>query len=338
MTTSEEVARLAGVSRATVSRVLNGSAHISPEARARVHEAMMKLGYEPDIAAQSLVRQRSRMIVLNMSLSRLVETENYFYTYMLKCIEQEAIALGYDLLLPSHPRGKYPDNYVRSLQMRRVAGTIMLGITPTDPRVQSLIEAGIPTVFIDGMGQGKHALFVRSNHLDGARQVAEHLLALGHRRIAFIGGPIVDLAAMERLLGFQQALATMGIALDPGLIRQTGWNTEDAYQAATLLLGERRDFTAIVAGSDLMAIGILRALHEHGLRIPEDISLTGFDDVLLSQYTTPPLTTVRQDRETMGKEAMQRLVRLIEGQETASLVLPTHLVVRQSTGPAPAQP
>lgn len=333
MATSEEVAQLAGVSRATVSRALNGSARISEEARTRVHEAMAKLGYEPDIAAQSLVRQRSRMIVLSLSLARLVQTENYFYTDMLKCIEQEAIALGYDLLLPSRPRGKAPESYVRSLQMRRVAGTIMLAITPTDPRVQSLIEAGIPTVFIDGMGQGKHAIFVRSNHLEGARQLAEHLLSLGHRQIAFIGGPTVDLAAMERLLGFQQALAMTGISLDPDLVRQTGWNTEEAYQAAKVLLSQRRDFTAIVAGSDLMAIGILRALHEHHLRIPEDISLTGFDDVVLSQYTTPSLTTVRQDRETMGKEAMQRLAKLIDGQETTSLVLPTQLVMRQSTGP-----
>jgi LacI family transcriptional regulator len=313
--------------------VLNGSARISENVRTRVQEAMAKLGYEPDIAAQSLVRQRSRMIVLSLSLSRLAQTESYFYTDMLKCIEQEAFALGYDLLLPSRPRGKYPESYVRSLQMRRVAGTIMLGIAPADPRMQSLIKAGIPTIFIDGMGQGEHAIFVRSNHQEGARQLTEYLLSLGHRQIAFLGGPTVDLAAIERLLGFQQALATAGIAPDPGLVRQTGWNTEAAYQAAMALLDQRRDFTAIVAGSDLMAIGILRALHERHLRIPEDISLTGFDDVVLSQYTTPPLTTVRQDREMMGKEAMQRLAYLIDGQATTSLVVPTQLVIRQSTGP-----
>lgn len=338
MATSEEVAQLAGVSRATVSRVLNGSTRISEEARTRVHEAITTLGYEPDVVAQSLVRRRSRTIALNLldqedGFSRLGQTANYFYIDMLKCIEQEAAALGYDLLLPFRPRGKSPESYIRSLQMRRIAGTIMLAVTPTDPRVRGLLQAGIPTVFIDTMGQGERAIYVRSNHMDSARQLAEHLLSLGHRRIAFLGGPTGDLAAMERLLGFQQALANTGISLDPDLVRQSGWNTEEAYQAAYVLLGQQQDFTAIVAGSDLMAIGILRALHEYNLRIPQDISLTGFDDVVLSQYTTPPLTTVRQDRETMGREAIQRLVALIEGEKTTSLVVPTQLVVRQSTGP-----
>lgn len=342
MATSTEVAQLAGVSRATVSRVLNGSARISEDAKTRVYAAMAELGYEPDVVAQSLVRQRSRTIALSLldredslALSRLGETANYFYIDMLKCIEQESASLGYDLLLSSYPRDKSPERYIRSLQMRRIAGTIMLAIAPTDPRIQSLLQAGIPTVFIDTVSRGEHAIFVRSNHIDGAQQLAQHLLALGHRRIAFIGGPTVDLAAMERLLGFQQGLASTGISLDPDLVRQSGWNTEEAYQEMRGLLDQREDFTAIVAGSDLMAIGVLRALHERNIRVPQDMSLAGFDDVVLSQYTIPPLTTVRQDRETMGREAMQRLMALIEGKETSSLVVPTSLVVRQSTGPLP---
>jgi LacI family transcriptional regulator len=340
MATSEEVAQLAGVSRATVSRVLNGSARISEEARERVHAAMTKLGYEPDVVAQSLVRRRSRMIALSLldqkdsfSLSRLGQTANYFYIDMLRCIEQEAASLGYDLLFPSRPHGKHPDSYIHSLQMRRVAGTIMLALAPADPRIRSLLQAGIPTVFIDTVGQGDHAISIRSDHMDAARQLAGYLLSLGHRRIAFISGPTVNLAAMERLLGFQQALAKTGISLDPDLVRQSGWNTDEAYQTAHALLDQRRDFTALVAGSDLMAIGILRALHEHNLQVPRDISLTGFDDVILSQYTTPPLTTVRQDTEKMGREAIQRLIALIEGEETTSLVVPTQLVIRGSTGP-----
>jgi LacI family transcriptional regulator len=340
MATSEEVAQLAGVSRATVSRVLNGSARISEEARERVHAAMTKLGYEPDVVAQSLVRRRSRMIALSLldqkdsfSLSRLGQTANYFYIDMLRCIEQEAASLGYDLLFPSRPHGKHPDSYIHSLQMRRVAGTIMLALAPADPRIRSLLQAGIPTVFIDTVGQGDHAISIRSDHMDAARQLAVYLLSLGHRRIAFISGPTVNLAAMERLLGFQQALAKTGISLDPDLVRQSGWNTDEAYQTAHALLDQRRDFTALVAGSDLMAIGILRALHEHNLQVPRDMSLTGFDDVILSQYTTPPLTTVRQDTEKMGREAIQRLIALIEGEETTSLVVPTQLVIRGSTGP-----
>jgi LacI family transcriptional regulator len=124
--------------------------------------------------------------------------------------------------------------------------------------------------------------------------------------------------------------------MDPTLLRECGWNTEDAYTAATELLNERRDFTAIVAGSDMMAFGALRALYEHGLRVPEELSVTGFDDIDLSQYIVPPLTTVRLDREEIGRGAVRRLIAMIEGtQEAVPLVVPTQLIVRKSTGPAP---
>src|SRR5947208_697857 len=196
MATSEEVAKLAGVSRATVSRALNGSARVSAEAKERVHAAITALGYEPDVIAQSLVRQRSRVIAMSLfaqdhelPLSHFELTSQYFYLRVLENIEREAISLGYDLLLPSHTHGKAPDG---------------------------------------------------------------------------------------------------------GLMRQSGWNIDGAYEAARILLAERRDFTAIIAGSDFMAIGILRALTEQGLRVPDDVSLVGFNDIEFCSYTNPPLTTVRQ--------------------------------------------
>jgi LacI family transcriptional regulator len=343
MATSEEVARLAGVSRATVSRALNGSTRVSEDARARVHAAIAALGYEPDVIAQSLVRQRSRVIAVSLfteekyvPLFNLGQTSRYFYLGLMENIEREAVSLGYDLLLPSNPHGKSPENYVRSLQTRRVAGCIFLDTD--DARSQALINSSLPVVFIDRLGQGSHATYVKSDNIDGARQAVEHLLSLGHRRIALVSGPATVLVGLERLLGYQQALAQAGIAPDPGLVRQPGWNIDEAYEAACALLAERRDFTAIVAGSDFMAIGIMRALAEYGLRVPEDISLTGFDDIDLCQYTAPPLTTIRQDRVAMGRGAVRRLVAMIEGTEEATpLIIPTQLVVRKSTGPAPKE-
>jgi LacI family transcriptional regulator len=343
MATSEEVARLAGVSRATVSRALNGSARVSPEARARVHAAVATLGYEPDVVAQSLVRQRSRAIAVSLfaesydlPISHLGQSSQYFYLGVLENIEREALSLGYDLLLPSRAHGKAPQNYVRSLQTRRVAGCIMLHAS--DARIQALIHSTIPTVFIDKMGQGGHATYIKSDNIAGARQATEHLLALGHRRIAFLTGSTIDLAGLERLLGCQQTLAQAGIAPDAGLVRQSGWNVDEAYDAARVLLTERRDFTAIIAGSDFMAIGILRALTEQRLRVPDDVSLVGFDDIEFCHYTIPPLTTVRQDRVAMGREAVRRLVAMIEdNEEVAPIILPTQLIIRKSTGPAPRE-
>ena len=343
MATSEEVAQFAGVSRATVSRALNESARVSPETRARVHAAIAALGYEPDVVAQSLVRKRARVIALNfvpqedkLPFTHLGQTSLYFYLGILEHIEREAISSGYDLLLPSHPHGTSPQHYVRSLQTRRVSGCVML--FASDTRIQALIHSSIPTVFIDRMVQGNHATYVKSDNIDGARQATEHLLALGHRRIAFLTGSTTDLAGLERLLGCQQALSQAGIAPDPRLVRQSGWNVDEAYEAAKVLLAEHYDFTAIVAGSDFMAIGILRALIEQGLRVPDDVSLVGFDDIEFCQYTTPPLTTVRQNRVEMGRGAVQRLVAMVEGKaEISPLIVPTQLVVRQSTGPAPEE-
>lgn len=344
MVTSEQVAQLAGVSRATVSRVLNGSPRISAETKERVHAAIKELGYEPNIVAQNLARQRSHMIALSLfteeeglAISYLGRTENYFYVDMVRSIDHGAVAAGYDLFLPSLLPDSSPENYIRSLLARHVAGTIMLAVDASDPRIQILLRSEIPTIFVDTIsGEGRHATYVKSNHMDGACQVTEHLISLGHARIAFMMGPLVDPVSTERLLGSQQALARAGLSLVPDLLFQAGWNTEDAYQAARALLDRRRDFTAIVAGSDMMAIGILRALQECGLAVPGDVSLTGFDDLVLSQYTTPSLTTVRQDREVMGSGAVQRLVALIEGQDVSPLIVPTQLVVRESTGPVPA--
>ena len=340
MATSEEVARLAGVSRATVSRALNGSTRVSDEAKERIYAAIAELGYEPDVVAQSLVRQRSRIIAVSLFpegdellMAQLGQSSRYFYLGVLEHIEREAIASGYDLLFPSRPHGKFSENYVRSLQTRRAAGCIVLHAK--DARVQALIHSSLPAVFIDRMGQGSHSTYVKSDNIDGARQATEHLLSLGHRHIAFLTGP-TDLVGLERLLGCQQALAQAGITPDAGLVRPSGWNTDEAYEAARTLLAERRDFTAIVAGSDFMAIGILSALTEQGLRVPDDVSLIGFDDIDLCRYVNPPLTTVRQDREAMGCGAVQRLIAIMEGTEEVSpLIIPTQLVVRKSTGPVP---
>lgn len=341
MVTSEQVARRAGVSQATVSRVINGSKYISAEVRERVLAAINELGYEPDMVARNLVQRRSRMIALNffaaedeLTFAKFGRTSKYFYLDVLKYIEQEAVSAGYDLLMPFRPRDKSPEGYIRSLQTRRVAGSIMLVPSPQDPRIQALLRAELPTVFIGSMIQGSAATYVKSDNIDSARQITEHLLALGHKRMAFLAGPVTSLSGMERMLGCHQALAQAGIALDTDLVCQSGWEMEESYKAASQLLDKRHDFTAVIAASDVMAIGALRALNEHGLHVPEDISLASFDGIDFSEYTIPPLTTMWQDRESIGRSAVQCLISMVEGkgQEPPSpLLVPTRLVVRKST-------
>jgi DNA-binding LacI/PurR family transcriptional regulator len=345
--TSEDVARLAGVSRATVSRTLSGNAKVNDDTRRRVEAAATSLGYVPDMAAQSLSGGPSRTIALGFfademwALSQLTKPKHYFYLNVLRSIEAGAAAAGYDLLLPSRPHEAETrsHSYLRRLRARRVAGAIMVACPPGDVRIQALVEARLPTVFIDAVASGPCATWVASENTEGAQAITEHLIALGHRCIARITGTETDPSGGDRLLGIRAAFAAAGIADDPELARRSDWSTEGAYQAANDLLDRRPDLTAIIAESDMMAIGVLRALHEHGRRVPDDVSVTGFDDVDLSAYTQPSLTTVRQDTDAMGAGAVTALLDLIEGsaapagQAPAPLRLPTELVVRGSTAP-----
>jgi LacI family transcriptional regulator len=339
--TSAEVARLAGVSRATVSRTLSGNARVSAETRRRVEAAAATLGYVPDVAAQSLSGGPSRTIAVGFfaddtwALSQLTKPKHYFYLNVLRSIEAGAAAAGYDLLLPARP----PDpetsgSYVRGLRARRVAGTIMVACPPGDRRIQALLEAGLPSVFVDAVAAGPCATWVASENREGAQAVTRHLIELGHRRIARITGTETDPSGGERLRGIRAALAAAAIPEDPGLHRRSDWSTEGAYHAANELLAARPDLTAVVAESDMMAIGVLRALHEHGLRVPQDVSVTGFDDIDLAAYALPSLTTVRQDTEAMGGGAVKALLECLDGGHAPAPVrLPTELVVRRSTAP-----
>jgi LacI family transcriptional regulator len=338
MATSEEVARLAGVSRATVSRVLSGKVKVSAATRQRVVAAAASLGYEPDVAAQSLSGAPSKTLALGFfandvwALSQLTRPQYHFHLDVLRSIEAAAAKEGYDLLLPSRPASTASDSFVRLLRSRRVAGAIMIACPPGDVRIQALIESELPTAFIDAIGTGARATYVTSDNADGARRITEHLLELGHHRIARVTGTETDPSGRDRLTGIRQALAARGVAEDPGLARTSDWSTEGAYLATLDLLAARRDFTAVIAESDMMAIGVLRALHEHGLRVPDDVSVTGFDDIDLSAFTIPPLTTVRQDAEAMGTGTVGALLGIIDGTSAPPpLVLPTEVVVRRST-------
>lgn len=340
---SEDVAKLAGVSRATVSRVLNGTAKVSPEVRRRVDEAVAALGYEPDLAARSLVSQRSRTIVLGFfsaddwGLAGVGQLSWHFYLGVLREIDAHARAAGYDLLLPSHPVQRGGTGFVRSLNARRVAGAVVACCPPSDPRVHALVEAEIPTVFIDVPAAGPKAAYVTSDNRGGALRITQHLIELGHREIAVLTGPAAELAASERIAGTRAAMARAGILEQPELVVETDWTTEAAYDATLKLLDEGPPFTAVVAHSDILALGALSALRERGARVPDDVSVTGFDCVDLSAYANPPLTTVRQDPRAISSWTVETLAAMIDGggPPADAGFVPTELVVRQSTAPAP---
>jgi LacI family transcriptional regulator len=343
MATSEQVARLAGVSRATVSRALNGSSKVSEETKQRIYAAIATLGYKTDIVARSQTRSHTIALALfydreNPGFSGLTQTSRYFYLSVLGDIERIVAEANYNFFLSSkdyYPLETFNDartDYIQILQANNVAGVIAVSATASAPRVQALLHSSIPTIFFDNMFQGPRATWVKSDYMDGARQAVEHLLKLGHRRIAFFHGDDALLTNAERVVGWQHALASAGLTMDPNLLRLCGWEARDAYQAAMTLLSEQRDFTAIAAASDMMAFGIMRALRKHGLRVPDDISLIGFDDINFCEDADPPLTTIRQDSQALSQGIVSKLLQLIEEEETPSpLVVPTQLILRAST-------
>ncbi len=343
-TSYQQVAHLAGVSRATVSRMINDPASVSMDTNKRIYAAMNTLGYRSNRFVYSS-QQTTNLIALaifgsndGLNLAELTATRCYFYLELLRYIERSAAREDIDLFLllhpynPNEPEKDAASQYALALQAKHVTGIIAVALRPDDPRIEGIRNAPIPAVFIDNALKSENATYVTTDFMGGAYQATEYLISLGHKRIAFFPGDTFVQTGTERLLGYQRALADTGLIMDPTLIRPSAWETQDAYEAAMILLNERRDFTAIFAASDMLALGILRALNEHKLRVPEDISLIGFDDIDLSERTNPPLTTIQQDKQTISDAAIAKLMQVLHGEKIAPpLVVPTRLIVRAST-------
>jgi LacI family transcriptional regulator len=329
--TISDVARVAGVSVPTVSKVMNGRDGVAPTTTQRILEVIESLGYESSLVARSLRRRRTDVIGI------LVTEFEPFSTELLKGISAAAIGTGYELLAYAGlVVGEQRTGWERR-SLSRLAGTLIDGaIVVTPSTVMS--STSIPVVSIDPhTGPEGHAA-IDSDNVGGARAATDHLIALGHRRIAHVRGRAGLASAELREEGYRQALAAAGIPFDPDLLRVGGYQlTRTADAARELLTGPDRP-TAVFAANDSSAIGVLDVARELGLRVPEDLSVVGFDDVPLAAGATPPLTTVAQPLHDLGAEALGMLLELLGGREVpAHLQLPTTLVVRGSTAPPPTR-
>lgn len=327
----EDVARLAGVSRSTVSRVINGQPHVSPETKARVLAAVKKLGYRPHPIARSLATKRTRVIsmLIPESLTKLFSDQ--FFAILLQGAVHACNARGYQMVLAlfDDPR-RQEELYRQLLQNSYVEGAVVASAPPDDPVIQALQEDGIPAVAV---GKQPGLPYVDVNNYGGARMATEHLLSLGYRRIATITGPVGHLHVQDRLAGYRDALKAHGIPYEEELVAEGGFTEVGAMAAVTKLLPLRPE--AFFVQSDTMAAGVMRALRSHGLRVPEDVAVVGFDDIPLAAVLDPPLTTVRQPIRLLGFMAVELLVDLLDGHRSGlreNTVLPVELVVRSSCG------
>jgi DNA-binding LacI/PurR family transcriptional regulator len=323
-----DVAKLAGVSHQTVSRVVNHSTQVRPETKQRVLAAMRQLDYRPNPAARALVTGRSGTLgVVSF------DTTLYGPASTLFAIEQAAHAAGYFITIVSLLVLDRTSvlGAVERLRVQGVDGILV--ITPQEGAADALVNlpAGVPLVAVEA-GRPNSVPLVAVDQFAGAVSATRLLLDLGHRTAWHIAGPRDFLEAQQRVDGWRATLEAAGADVPPVLVGD--WSPRSGYRHGQQL-AEDPDVTAVFVANDQMALGVLRALHERGREIPREISVVGFDDIPEAQYFTPPLTTVRQDFSEMGRSSLRLLLELIQdtGQPPQRLTIAPELVVRRSTGP-----
>ena len=331
--TLEQVAALAGVSRATVSRVVNGSPKVSPVVKAQVERAVAKLGYVPNRAARSLVTRRADSIALVVSEPHARFFSEPFFAGMVRGVSAALAETGVQLLLliaQDLPDRGWLERYVVG---GHVDGVLLASLHGDDPLPGTLERAGVPAVLIGRpVDQAAPGSYVDADNRGGAGKAVGHLARRGRRRIATITGSLDMGVGQDRLEGYRDGLAAAGLA-GAGELVETGDFTEEGGAAAMGRLLERPGdpVDAVFAASDLMAAGALRALRAAGRRVPEEVAVVGFEDSAVARYAQPPLTTIRQPIEEMGRQATRLLLAQVAGEAGGMhLILDTELVVRAS--------
>ncbi|MGC4866889.1 LacI family DNA-binding transcriptional regulator [Micromonospora sp. DT53] len=327
--TLEAVAARAGVSRATVSRVVNGSTTVAEPIREAVTRAVAELGYVPNLAARSLVTQRTDSIALVMpEAATRVFSDDQVFPGIIRGVSQELEAADKQLvlMLAGSPAGH--QRVERYTTGRHVDGVLFASLHGADPLPGTLARLGIPVV-VSGRPLGDGPVpYVDVDHVGGVTAAVRHMIDSGRRRIATIAGPQDMVAGIERLSGYRSAVADAGL---PELIAIGDFTRESGSAAMRRLLTEHPDLDGVFAASDLMAHAALRTLREAGRRVPEDVAVVGFDDIETAAYTEPPLTTVRQPIVELGRRMTRQLLRLAAGETIEqAIMLPTELIRRAS--------
>lgn len=332
-TTLEEIAKHAGVSRSTVSRVMNDHPNVDQETRARVRSVAESLNYQPNVAARSLAAGRTHILglVIPMGVSALFSDP--YFPLLIQGIASACNANEHSVMLwLAEP--EYERRMIRQvLQGGLIDGVILASALMDDPMLEALRKRGLPFILVGRHPTDNEVSYVDVDNVNSAREMVAYLLRLGHKRVATIAGPNNMIAGADRLQGYLLALRNRGFASDPALIVEADFTEEGGYIAMQRLVPHVPD--AVFVASDAMAVGALRALREAGLRVPEDIAMAGFDDIPFAARADPPLTTVRQPIQRMGTLAAETLIDLISHPQPQPrrIILPTELLIRESSGP-----
>lgn len=319
-----DVAKLAGVSHQTVSRVINGASSIRPETKARVEQAIEELGYRPNTAARALVTRRSGIIGIVGSNTGLHGPSS-----IQRSVQEAARAAGYftSLVPLSEVTRDELASALDHLERQSVEAIVMIAAQEGALAVAHAAKAGSPLIVVEGDLSGR-GLSVGVDQIDGARQATQHLIDLGHRAIHHVSGPLTYTEAKGRRTGYEEAMQAAGLTPLPNL--EGDWTSARGYELGREL-ARKGDATAVFVANDQMAIGVMHALFEAKLRVPDDISIVGFDDIPEAGYLNPALTTIRQDFQAIGRRAIDLVTATLDGSTIDVPLLPAELIVRDST-------
>ena len=324
------VAQRAKVSIATVSRTINSIPTVGPELAARVWKAIEELDYYPNTQARSLVSGRSRLFGLVIS-----EITNPFFPELIQGFEDVAVENGYEILIGStNYDPKRMNQVIRRMLERKVEGVAVMTFGIEEPLLQQLAERKVPLTLIDFDLPSPLVSTLRVDYGTGIRQAVQHLAALGHRQITFVSGPHTLHSAKARLEAFREAAKEVGLGGKNAKVVEANHTLEGGMLAFEQLQAIGELPTALICSNDMTAIGVLRSAHSTGVRVPEELSIIGFDDIRFAQFTTPPLTTVQMSRVELARSAFQALRDLAEKPPSSSpreYPISTRLIVRQST-------
>lgn len=334
--TIKDVARKAGVSPSTVSRVLSNHPRISTETSQKVKAIMEQLGYHPNIMAKSLVSKTTNSICIMLPKSAEELFSNYFFMELIRGIVTQASRLGYDVLISSGANEKEEvEGVSRLLNGRRVDGVILLYSRTDDPVIDFLHENGHPFVLIGRSDQYSDILSVDTDNVQASYDATKHLISLGHERIGFVSGPPELVVSKDRLKGYMKALADAGLESRPEWIVEGEFLQESGYRAMSFFMNLPNRPTALVLIDDVVAFGILRGLHELNYKVPEDLCLVSFNNIPLSELSTPPLSSIDIGIYNLGYTASQVLIQSIKNNQDASYqkrqIIPHRLMIRESS-------
>lgn len=332
MPTIYDIAKKAGVSPTTVSKVFNNYKDVSDRTKNKVLQIATEMGYVPNSTARSLKTNRSFLVGVVFSENVGIGLEHQFFSVVLESFRNTIGTFGYDTIFINKSLGNQPLGYLDHCKYRNVDGVFIITALPNDMDFSKLMSSGMKCVTTDILFN--NSPYVISDNKEGAHMAVDYFMEMGHKRIAHLAGPLNVIAAEQRYNSFVAYTKEKQLSLDDRYLAiSDNFNVDDAYKA-TVELYERftkEDYpTAIFASADIIAIGAIRALKDMGYKVPEDVSIIGFDDIQLAEYTSPALTTIKQDKKLIGKKVAETLYQYMNDEPVESTVTPVSLVIRDS--------